>query len=1017
MAQSSQEKLDTSEIVKVLIIGETGSGKSTFINYLTNYFHNGTLDNLKVAIPCEAHPVVTESFTHSEHEIGDSTKSKTDECHQYLFTGSEGCFAFLDTPGLSDTRGVEQDSINIKKITTAVEQLGGLTCVIIVVNGAACRLTLNLQNVIILLRGNLPDVVMDNVIVVLTNAKRHEATFKINALELHGNVYPYYFQNSAFCKNPSTWNSSVKSSLQQDWSNSIRELKHLIKTLKSFTVKSVSAFKEIQNLRNAIKERMHAARIEVCEIQKMQDEITMFETAIKQVQVDENKYKQYSKERLVDCVEIVDATYHSTLCQICNHVCHPKCQLDETVIAGSQIFTQCWCMDTFGKCKQCSNQCSYTNHYHARKTIKKTRQKMIDVIADIKARYDKATHDKSEYKKKIATTSDAKSLLAKALEKKYAEIKELCNNLLGYCSGFDLSQELLTLIGQLEVESRSLNSVDAKQQAQAFIRSLKQLCDELKRAQTENRNKNRSMKIMDTYIPDENTANPASQTPIAPASSCSSTSANSGSHASTDVVALIQSLKKSKETKLTTRKGNKKQSEHSDSDESREDESVQECSSDISDDDIVANRRQKGRLTAKVRKSKNSKLPDLVKMTTSELVCEYRMTTDERLSNSIVHELKQRSKGKSKHPLDNVQTPLFQELTKTYSAFDARKLREKYAKLEDDISQVMGGDILNIEKVQKRSLLEVRVLFELLEYAEEPSSDQNRTSRSEQRQESMNQHRIEHTCVNCCHDHRQFNPHGPMYSHNSFELCESHHGQNFHGRNPHFSLNMPEYQQTPRMPPQQGVPHHVRHQQSSYPIINQQENEYFSNDEPPPPYSTRQSVHAMHTDSQEEYYQSSRSSSDRPYTCASTVTPRTKKQEEPRKVGVRSENNNAEKSQQAPDTGIYRVWETSRLIDKYKKASSKDSKEDRNMIQQELEQRCYGNYPQLIKMQPILFQQKCRQHQNESSQTLQRNYLAMKQLISARLLNEDVTNIGSVPDEHILEAAALLKLMAIKDGE
>ncbi|CAF3373527.1 unnamed protein product [Rotaria socialis] len=77
--------LDTSNIAKVLVIGETGSGKSTFINYLTNYFRGGSLQNIKVAIPSKYRPVITEQFAHCENNIKDTTQSKTDMCNQYIF--------------------------------------------------------------------------------------------------------------------------------------------------------------------------------------------------------------------------------------------------------------------------------------------------------------------------------------------------------------------------------------------------------------------------------------------------------------------------------------------------------------------------------------------------------------------------------------------------------------------------------------------------------------------------------------------------------------------------------------------------------------------------------------------------------------------------------------------------------------------------------------------------------------------------------------------------------------------
>lgn len=60
----------------VLLLGETGAGKSTLVNYLTNFFEEGSLDDLKISIPTR-HKKATQGYVSNEKDLKNNTKSKT----------------------------------------------------------------------------------------------------------------------------------------------------------------------------------------------------------------------------------------------------------------------------------------------------------------------------------------------------------------------------------------------------------------------------------------------------------------------------------------------------------------------------------------------------------------------------------------------------------------------------------------------------------------------------------------------------------------------------------------------------------------------------------------------------------------------------------------------------------------------------------------------------------------------------------------------------------------------------
>ncbi len=465
--------------MNVLVIGETGSGKSTFINTLTNYFRGGSLDNLCVAIPTQFLRS-TEEFRHDENDLGNVTSSKTDSCNIYRFKKKATLteFVFIDTPGLSDTRGVKQDDANLEKIMTVSEELGSVAAIVVIINGTTSRLTVNLKNVITRLKGSLPDAVLDNIIVVLTNCWKHDSNFDIGSLGLKPKKV-YYMNNTAFSTNPKKWDKSAKRRLNADWQDCMDQLQKLCQTIKELSPTSTEAFKQMREQRNHIKSTLHNARLQIVQLQKLQDDLDAAQTALGKYGADAEAFKNYVQKKVVTQNELVDAPYHSTICSSCNFVCHDHCGLNEISNTGDNQFTGCAAMGGSSNCRMCEGRCSYTRHYHGRKTMRQVSKTLETVLADVKAKYDTATQAQQQASQKINSVTSAKQAVDRAISSMNTELVKCCRELKKLCSGFNLVDELHIVLQQLEAEARALNSTDARRTADTFIRSIRQLCDNL----------------------------------------------------------------------------------------------------------------------------------------------------------------------------------------------------------------------------------------------------------------------------------------------------------------------------------------------------------------------------------------------------------------------------------------------------------------------------------------------------------------------------------------------------------
>ncbi|XP_063930985.1 uncharacterized protein LOC135143068 [Zophobas morio] len=178
-------KIKENQDINILLLGETGVGKSTFINAIANYFHFKTFKKASKAqdllslIPSvitvtnenlEQVTITVGKDTNEYQEIG---AAGTQDVKTYVFPIGEGKtrLRLIDSPGMGDPRGIEQDDINCENILAYLAQLKELHAICFLMKPTTTRKTILFEYCVNQILSRLEKSASKNIIFIFTNTR------------------------------------------------------------------------------------------------------------------------------------------------------------------------------------------------------------------------------------------------------------------------------------------------------------------------------------------------------------------------------------------------------------------------------------------------------------------------------------------------------------------------------------------------------------------------------------------------------------------------------------------------------------------------------------------------------------------------------------------------------------------------------------------------------------------------------------------------------------------------------
>ncbi|KAG8741884.1 hypothetical protein FRC11_014586 [Ceratobasidium sp. 423] len=321
-------------VLTILLVGETGSGKTSFLSLLLNLFQGKGPFELE-----ELHDPGAESGL-------DKTQSQTTEARSYGFTTADGVqFQIIDTPGLADTRGIEEDNKHRAKIYGAIKELvTRIDGIILVANGRIERLTATMRYTLETLATFFPRSIKNNIGILFTNVDVDGRGFNFKmtclpsdlqtakywCLENPLSTYKDYLGRIRNLTESERKQSRRARRLEEDYEDTVRSLDNWLEWLDTREAIPTITIIELYHKSTEIESRLYGTTLSLENLSRLQKALNDITRELEAVEKKQSSLVEIQDREPPKIWELVETPDNNTIClsSSCYSNCHARCDLE-----------------------------------------------------------------------------------------------------------------------------------------------------------------------------------------------------------------------------------------------------------------------------------------------------------------------------------------------------------------------------------------------------------------------------------------------------------------------------------------------------------------------------------------------------------------------------------------------------------------------------------------------------------------------------------------------------------------